>query len=78
MLILLTPAQEGDKEVATAEEKEQQEGKPQHVSLDKACGALLPSVSSSFHLTVLLLVSISVLPFSFFINFSILPHFYFG
>ncbi|XP_063888404.1 probable E3 ubiquitin-protein ligase HERC1 isoform X2 [Scylla paramamosain] len=46
MLILLTPAQEGDKEAATTEdkEKEQQEGKPQHVSLDKACGALLPSV----------------------------------
>ncbi|MPC18905.1 putative E3 ubiquitin-protein ligase HERC1 [Portunus trituberculatus] len=46
MLVLLTPAQEGDKEVAATEdkEKEQQEGKPQHVSLDKACGALLPSV----------------------------------
>lgn len=53
MLILLTPAQEGDKEGAATEDKEkdQQEGKPQHVSLDKACGALLPSVRYSLPFT---------------------------
>lgn len=58
MLTLLTPAQEGDKEALAAgkkeekkEEEQQQEevegegGKTQHISLDKACGALLPSVS---------------------------------